>query len=324
MARRRRELETAGLSFLDCICCGFGAVILLLVITKIQQPTAILEIQTALAQRLEELRIELGVLQRDTGETVGAIGAAEEDVADEERALAQLRAQLAALRGALDESEDQASVAQRISEQLASARQDLSEEMTRLALRPTRGQVGGIPVDSEYIVFIIDTSGSMHAFNWNRVVAKVRETLEVYPRVKGIQVMNDMGTYMFTGYAGRWIPDSPSRRRAIMSRLQTWQAFSNSSPVEGITRAIRAFYFENQRVSLYVFGDEFSGHSSQPVIDAVERINRKDASGARRVRIHGVGFPIPVNQVQHTSQAFARLMRELCQRNDGTFVALAP
>ena len=41
MARRRRELETAGLSFLDCICCGFGAVILLLVITKIQQPAAI-------------------------------------------------------------------------------------------------------------------------------------------------------------------------------------------------------------------------------------------------------------------------------------------
>jgi hypothetical protein len=324
MARRRRELETAGLSFLDCICCGFGAVILLLVITKIQQPAAILEIQTALAQRLEDLRIELLVLQGDTGAAVAAIATAEEEVSEEERALAQLRAQLAALRGALDESEDEASVAKRIADQLAAARQDLSDEMKRLDLRPTRGQVGGIPVDSEYIVFIIDTSGSMRAFNWKRVVAKVRETLEVYPRVKGIQVMNDMGTYMFKGYADRWIPDSPARRRAIMRQLQTWQAFSNSSPVEGITRAIRAFYSENQRVSLYVFGDEFSGYSIQPVIDAVDRINRKDKSGARRVRIHGVGFPIPVNQVQHTSQAFARLMRELCQRNDGTFVALAP
>ena len=128
---------------------------------------------------------------------------------------------------------------------------------------------------------------------------------------------------MFTGYADRWIPDSPSRRRAIMRQLQTWEAFSNSSPVEGIQKAIRVFYSDQQRVSLYVFGDEFSGHSIQPVVDAVDRINRKDASGARRVRIHGVGFPIPVGEIQHTSQAFARLMRELCQRNDGTFVALA-
>jgi len=323
MARRRREVETAGLSFLDCICCGFGAVILLLVITKIQQPTAIVEIQTALAERLRTLQVELGILQRETGTAVEAIATAEREVTEEERALARLRAQVAELRGALDESEDEAAVAARISDQLVAARQDLSEEMKRLALRPTRGRVGGVPVDSEYIVFIIDTSGSMRAYNWHRVTAKVRETLEVYPRVKGIQVMNDMGTYMFSGYAGRWIPDSPARRRSILRRLQTWDAFSNSSPVEGITKAIRAFYSEQQRVSLYVFGDEFSGQSIQPVIDAVERINRKDASGARRVRIHGVGFPIPIGEMQHTSRAFARLMRELCQRNDGAFVALA-
>ena len=323
MARRRREVETAGLSFLDCICCGFGAVILLLVITKIQQPTAILQIQAALAEQLQTLREEWGLLQAETGTAVAAIASAQREVAQEERSLAQIRAQLAELRGELDESQQDAAVAARISDQLLAARQDLTDEMKRLALRPTRGQVGGVPVDSEYIVFIIDTSGSMRAYNWHRVTAKVRETLEVYPRVKGIQVMNDMGTYMFTGYADRWIPDSPSRRRAILRRLQSWDAFSNSSPVEGITKAIRSFYSQDRRVSLYVFGDEFTGPSLQPVIDAVERINRKDASGARRVRIHGVGFPIPVGEVQHTSRAFARLMRELCQRNDGTFVALA-
>ena len=36
MSRKiRRETGAAGLSFLDCICCGFGAVILLLVIVKV-------------------------------------------------------------------------------------------------------------------------------------------------------------------------------------------------------------------------------------------------------------------------------------------------
>jgi len=38
MKKRRREVETGSLSFLDVICCGFGAVILLLVLTKIFEP----------------------------------------------------------------------------------------------------------------------------------------------------------------------------------------------------------------------------------------------------------------------------------------------
>ena len=30
MRRKRRNVEAFSLSFLDCICCGFGAIILLL------------------------------------------------------------------------------------------------------------------------------------------------------------------------------------------------------------------------------------------------------------------------------------------------------
>ena len=42
MARKKRDIEAFSLSFLDCICCGFGAVVLLLVLSKIYEP-AILE-----------------------------------------------------------------------------------------------------------------------------------------------------------------------------------------------------------------------------------------------------------------------------------------
>ena len=48
MRKRRRDIETGSLSFLDVICCGFGAVILLLVITKIFEPI-----------RLEETHVDL-------------------------------------------------------------------------------------------------------------------------------------------------------------------------------------------------------------------------------------------------------------------------
>jgi hypothetical protein len=212
---------------------------------------------------------------------------------------------------------------------LARARPERTEEMRRLLRHtppPEAGSsVGGIPVDSEYIIFIIDTSGSMQRYAWGRVQRKIRETLKIYPTVKGIQVMNDMGSYLFSQYQGRWIPDSPARRRAIVSSLTTWRAFSNSSPVEGITAAISTFYATDKKISLYVFGDEFSGNRFQPVIDAIDRINRAGRDGSRRVRIHAVGFPVVMektDQAGNTGQRFATLMRILCQRNGGTFVGL--
>ena len=191
--------------------------------------------------------------------------------------------------------------------------------------RKVGSSIGGIPVDSEYIIFIIDTSGSMQRYSWALVQKKLRETLEVYPRVKGLQIMNDMGEYMFSQYRGKWIPDTPARRRAIISRLSSWRAFSNSSPVEGITAAIKTFYSSDKKISLYVFGDEFSGKQMQPVIDEVDRINKTTGDGSRRVRIHAVGFPVVLEQTRafgNTGDRFATLMRTLCQKNGGTFVGL--
>ena len=131
----------------------------------------------------------------------------------------------------------------------------------------------------------------MFNYAWPLVVQKLQETLEVYPNLKGIQVMNDMGNYMFAQYAGEWIPDTPARRRSILARLRDWNAFSNSSPVEGITKAISTFYQPGRKISLYVFGDEFTGRSIQQVLDTVNRINRKGDDGRRLVRSTGLDFP---------------------------------
>ena len=81
-----------------------------------------------------------------------------------------------------------------------------------------------------------------------------------------MQVMNDEGVYMFSSYAGKWIPDTPGRRQAVLERLATWNAFSNSSPVEGIEAAIQQHAKGNQKISIYVLGDEFTGrlHRRRP------------------------------------------------------------
>jgi hypothetical protein len=136
--------------------------------------------------------------------------------------------------------------------------------------------------------------------------------------------MNDMGDYMFSQYSGRWIPDSPARRRSILKRLATWKPFSNSSPVEGITSAVRKFYAPDKKISLYVLGDDFSRGSIQEVVDTVDRINKSLRGGERRVRIHAVGFPVLFSQTsaQMNVARFAALMRRLAEDNNGSFVGL--
>jgi hypothetical protein len=328
MKLRRRNIEVFSLSFLDCICCGFGAIILLFVLSKFAQPMIIEKVREdlnsviiQLEEELHEIRGEAKVLNRD-------LEGKKEQLSEEKIRIARLQGDLSKIEGEFAGSKQNAAVQNVIEGKLARALQELTEEMKRLLKKQPRRidrSIGGIPVDSEYIIFIIDTSGSMQRFAWGLVQKKLRETLKVYPKVKGIQVMNDMGGYMFNQYRGKWIPDSPARRKAIISTLRTWRPFSNSSPVEGITAAIRTYYDPKKRISLFVFGDEYSGYDPEPVIREVDRINRAGPGGERRVRIHAVGFPTMLDdprRIGDTGKRFATLMRVLCQKNGGTFVGL--
>ena len=329
MKTRRRDIEVFSLSFLDCICCGFGAIILLFVLSKFAQPIIIEEMQEDLQAELVRLEKEIFEIRGETTILNRELKSKQEQLSKEKVKIARLQGDISAIKGQFAGSKSNAEVQNIIEGKLALALQKLTDEMRRLLKaqprKKVKSSVGGIPVDSEYIIFIIDTSGSMQRNAWSLVLKKLRETLQVYPQVKGIQVMNDMGIYMFSQYRGKWIPDTPARRKAIINNLRTWRSFSNSSPVEGITAAIRTFYSRDKKISIYVFGDEFSGEAIQPVIDTVDRINAAGKDGSRRVRIHAVGFPVLIDKATgrgNTGERFAMLMRALCERNGGTFVGL--
>ncbi len=327
--RNRRQTETMSLSFIDCVCCGFGAVILLLVITKMFEPIRIEESRTELEellvryqQELEDILEDTQIVQRERDQVLN-------QVQSEEAIIAQLQRQLTRIRAEMMDRQDDAEIAAELAGRLAQAKQELTEEMERLLAnyRPPVDEykIGGIPVDSEYIIFIIDTSGSMRTYAWDRVQQQIRETLEVYPTVKGIQVMNDEGEYLFKSYRREWIPDTPSTRENIIAALQHWNAFSNSSPREGILAAIDTFYDPEKRISLYVYSDDFAQGSINSVVREVDRKNRAHDPNGRRVRIHAVAFPVYYEATGGellSAARFATLMRVLCQRNGGTFVAL--
>ena len=326
--RARRPTAEFTIAFLDVICCGFGAVILLLMITKTVQPQilekSVIEADgrvAKLTEQLFEIRGETRILNRD-------LQVKREQLDDSNERIAILQAALARTKARYEELDSTQNSNSIIEQQLAIARQRLSEEEKRLlAAQADRKSdyVGGIPIDSEYIIFIIDTSGSMFSYAWERMLKEMEATLNIYPEVKGIQVMNDMGNYLFSRYQGEWIPDTPARRQLILRNLANWNVFSNSSPVEGITNAVRSFYDPGKKISIYVFGDEFTGTSIRDVVQTVDRLNAENAVGERRVRIHAVGFPVQFirpPQLQTTGIRFATLMRELTYKNGGTFVGL--
>lgn len=324
--RRDRDFQIFSMSFLDAICCAFGALILLLVLAQVGRPQVIEAVDTDLRgliaqreQELEAIRGETAILNRD-------LLGRKEQVSLLKQRLALLQAELSKLRGQFDTSKQDAQIAAEIEGRLSAAQQTLTSEMQRLLgdqfRRAKDAPIGGIPVDSEYVIFLVDTSGSMQSYSWAAARRKLQEVLEIYPKLKGIQVMSDQGFYMFNDSRGKWIPDSPARRRAIVDAFGSWNAFSASSPAEGIVQAIRTFWTPDHKISIYVFGDEFTGQSIQQVVETVDRVNRVQKDGTRAVRIHAIGFPLDPNVPQFTSIRFAQLMRIVCQRNGGSFVGL--
>jgi hypothetical protein len=327
--RRRREFEIFSMSFLDAICCGFGSIILLFIVTRVSEPTRLEESQQDLSGLITQYQQELNDILGETELVHRNEATASVDLKTDQRQIETLRAELEKIRSEVLATTQDSRVQNEVQGKLAAAKQSLTEEMKRLLAdyKPPIGEykIGGIPVDSEYIIFLIDTSGSMKQYAWDRVQQQIRETLEVYPTVKGIQVMNDEGEYMFKSYRNEWIPDTPTRRKAIIDGLRTWDAFSNSSPREGIIAAIDTFYDPKKKISLYVYSDDFAVGTINSVVREIDRRNLADATGKRRVRIHAVAFPTiyaATGGQLYSAADFAILMRAICQRNGGTFVAL--
>lgn len=329
--RKNRETDSFTVSFLDVASCGFGAMIILLMITKSSAPTTLESVENItpagvvaeLQEQLFDIRGETTILNRELNAKHEQLSAMEDRIARLRRDLNDIEGQFSTTKELSDETTDEFG-------RLVLAQQSLTQEMQRLLANtraPENNAIGGVPVDSEYIIFVIDTSGSMFQNpSWDKMLGVIRDTLDVYPEVKGIQVMNDMGDYMFESYRGDWIPDTPGRRSQIIQTLRSWNPYSNSSPVEGVTRAIDTFYEYDKNISIYVLGDDFQpGGSIQNVLQTIDRINVEDENGDRLVRIHGIGFPVIFagpRRFQQSVYRYSTLMREMTQRNGGTFVGL--
>jgi hypothetical protein len=313
MKRKKKEFDIFNLSFLDIISCGFGAVVLLVLISNTAEAPSqesVTQVETLLDQ-MQSLENQINSLAQEIDQQKKK----NDDQLAESWSLGRASQTLSQNLGRKEQEE----------KALAGDLEGLSlveSSLKRISIAPSTSnttrdeEVGGIPVDSDYVIFVVDTSGSMLSI-WDRVSREILNVLTIHPEVKGFQILNDQGKPLISGYSGRWIPDTPQRRKSVMRVFGSWRDASNSSPVEGIEAALKRYAKPGQSMAIYVFGDDYTGSSYDPVIAGITKMNRLQQNGQRLAKIHGVGF-----LSQHTTGRFAILMRELTRKNGGTFLAL--
>lgn len=310
MKKRSKDIEVFSLSFLDIISCAFGAIILILLVikkgdTRVEKNLEFEKVEEDiignlnLLQSIEKIKAENKLLNSFISNKLKSIDTLNDKL---EKKKIDIK------NSAIINQKKQDSI-----NTLKFAANSLSQANNKVGKKTIKDkEVGGIPVDSEYVVFIIDTSGSMKAI-WDKVTRQLINILNVHPKVKGFQILNDNGIHLLGAYENKWIPDTPSKRNNILNILKNWNSASNSSPIEGLEIALKKYTAKNQNTSIYIFGDEFTGGSYTPVFSTIKKLSTK-----RNIRISGVGFI----SLGRTNDRFATLMREIAENNNGTFLGL--
>jgi hypothetical protein len=334
---RRRQTEIFSLSFLDCICCGFGAIILIFVISigsrQREQLDVLLALQRALAEQAAALtRIEAAQLEARREQQRLA------------PRLAEARRSQDSLQALIDQLERSLQQEKKGQQALLLDLDDLRKEIAarqrkpdhELVLKDVAPAQIGLPVGSNFIAFVVDTSGSMRDPFSGRllggVIRTIETVLESYPNVEGIQLLDGNGRFVLERRGSsttRWLDDTDQTRAEMKRTLRNYEQDSVSDPVPGIRVAIEKLHNKenpNMRMGIFVFGDEFNSRQTpEEVISQLDKLNPANPAGQRAVTISAVGFPTTKTgklEMWRTGISFANLMRTVTYLHGGAFIAL--
>ena len=323
---KRRQIEVFSLSFLDCLCCGFGAILLLFILSigsgnaGAQNPISEEQLQ-GLRQQLTQ--IEADILQKAEllERTINR------RQTDKERhrlksSIDKLQSTLAALEQEFEIKQASLSIGEKANAEANRILQSFEFEN----LPPI-----GLPADATHVVFVIDTSGSMRNQLTKQlhygVTAQITELLDSLPVVKKIQFLDSSGNYMMPDRKGFWLNDTPGLRNQALRAVLNYPILSISDPEPGIRKAFRDLKTNLQasdQMSIYVVGDDFRG-STESFLVKLDRLNPKiPATQKRAVSISGIGFPTSRDPFQlgalQGNARFANIMREIAEAHDGVLI----
>lgn len=177
LRRKRRETEIFSLSFMDCICCGFGAVLLIFILTTGQKVDFS-------QQTLEELRLRVRQLEVQITQEKAELDRASRSTVTEAQ-LQAIIAQNAADEQKVTEQKDQLALMlerlaqmQKEMEQLLDLQNTLPKEDEQPVPIPDidrRQYLTGVKLEGERVLFILRASGSMLGESIEDAFARLQE-----------------------------------------------------------------------------------------------------------------------------------------------------
>jgi hypothetical protein len=323
MRSRRRETAIFSISFLDCICCGFGGVLLLFVLTAGKQ-------QDEREKRLAEVRVAIGRLEADvtqeqeklqklarrTREDAERRREIEERNTTDAQALTELERQLALLL--LNQSTLEDEMRQLMEEKEAIP---TVEEPPPLPIPNVerRQYLTGFKLEGRAFLILVRASGSMvaetveEAINlqlepeevrrespkWRRAVRAIEWLIASLPHESTFQVrlFAEETVPLFTGDFDRWIPRDDRRQvREVIAAL-------NQVVPTGGANLERAFVTLRQMPvvpdSVLLITDGLptlsDSHGSATVVSDIDRIRHFNAAARlapRDIPINTLLFPL--------------------------------
>tara|TARA_B100000886_G_scaffold165000_1_gene112551 strand:+ start:315 stop:1292 length:978 start_codon:yes stop_codon:yes gene_type:complete len=322
--KNREENSPFSMSFLDIMACGFGALILILLISDFSVTDEPSELDDSfstyqnLLEQIEKKEFELNTLieriQKEKNEFLSQSEKSEimNKEIDEKSAL---------LKKYVQENES----LKRKLNSLKSVGRNQKKEIS---------EAGGITISSEYLVLIVDTSPSMQGLNnklpWRNVVRQISILIEAFPSLKGIAVMKDTGEYLL-GRRGEWLPDNKIYRERIVKAISQANTVSNSNPIPGLSEALYHLADCTKDVQIFYVGDEIG--IGVPNIDkAFEEIKTANSClyGELKYKasISALGFNTGIYGANANitlvdrNKNYLAFMRELTERFDGTLVVV--
>ena len=323
---KRHPIEVFSLSFLDCLCCGFGAILLLFILSIGSGPHGVeseVDVPT-----LRAMQAQLTILEDDVADQTALLESAinsEQTSIEREHILSliqELESKLVYLQQEFDSLEATLST----TEQAAASANRLLQSFKHEDLPPI-----GLPAEATHVAFVVDTSGSMRNQMTGQlhysVVEQIRELLESLPEVRSIQFLDTSGNYMLSSRRGFWLPDTIGLRQQALQQILAYPIASVSDPERGLRRAIRDLkpsLKAEDHMSIYVVGDDFRG-STQSLLIQLDRMNpRNTSNGKRPVSISAIGFPTLINPFQigatQGNTRYANIMREIAEAHDGVLI----
>ncbi len=182
MKHRKRDIEIFSLSFLDCICCGFGAILLLFVLTVGRKSDTLIDIKATIEQVIGQMEDdialkdnELKALQRSLTTVRERNLTAEEEIIEKTKMQTDMEDEFALLLAQLSSIEEDLG-------KLIDDKENLPKQEEKPPipiLNPIRRQyLTGFDIQGDNVLFLIEASGGMMDDSTEKASARLLDTDE--------------------------------------------------------------------------------------------------------------------------------------------------